>query len=278
MDEVVPPQQPRSNWAKIAADNASKPLKHLPRPPPVVIKTKTKKDGNGNAPVTSSSSSATPLAPPPIKKATDCEVCKKSEADNTPKFCELCSQKGRDKIQDTHCMNCCGFCPQCDRRGHQLYNDDGSYQCFKMIVCGICGEQGHNTDFCRRDWCSVCRTDGLGDNFVGHATERCYKRHTCTTCNEVGHMENRCPTLACKNCGNSRHTTEQCEQDVRCDICNQLGHSASRCRRCHQCGFALIKNKPHRCRRDDQGNCKECGGYGIGKCSCYDYLSYTPRY
>lgn len=268
MEEIPAPPKTSlgPSWAKIATDNAAKPLKSLPPQPglPKVLPARKPRDG------------AT-IAIAIAKKPTECKTCKSSEASKTPKHCQLCAQKGREKIQDTHCMNCCGFCPHCDRRGHQLYNEDGSYQCFKMATCDICGEKGHNTDFCRRDWCSVCRTDGLGDNYIGHATERCFKRHLCTTCNEVGHVENRCPTLRCKKCDDARHTTEQCERDMVCEICEQAGHSAKRCRKCAKCGFGIFKDKPHKCRRDEYGQCKECGGKGMGKCACLQYVSRPPR-
>jgi hypothetical protein len=205
---------------------------------------------------------------PKRSKPVPCKTCTKLET----KTCELCEQKGRDKIANTHCMNCCIFCPGCDRKGHQLYNEDGSYQCFKMLICGICTEKGHDEGHCRRDWCTICRSDGLGDNFVGHSEERCFKQHVCQTCNETGHMETRCPTLACKKCGNARHTTEQCEKDVRCNVCDQFGHSQKRCKKCFTCGFPKIDGKPHRCRRTEYNECKECDSVGTGRCPCVQYL------
>ncbi len=272
---VVP--APKTNWAKVASDNAGKPLRPLPPQPKPPVKSNNKNSGSVEQSGQHRHAKGNREKPQTEKKPTTCKRCLESEAKNEPKICELCMHKGRDTVQNTHCIDCCGFCSYCDRRGHQLYNDDGTFQCFKKATCGICGEEGHNTDFCRRDWCNVCRTDGLGDNYIGHATERCFKRHVCETCNETGHMENRCPTLACKKCGNSRHTTDQCEQDVRCNICDQFGHSAKRCRQCNKCGFSIVKDKPHKCRRNEHNECKECGSSGSGICGCLQYLLPPPR-
>jgi hypothetical protein len=60
-----------------------------------------------------------------------------------------------------------------------------------------------------------------------------------------------------------------------CSICDKVGHSESRCRACQYCGFALPGKDAtweHRCKRNNDNSCKECGGVGVGKCGCYDYV------
>lgn len=208
-----------------------------------------------------------------------CPDCEAAQQNGLGTVCMLCVQKQRTKIANTHCMNCCRWCSLCDKKGHQAYHEDGSAWCFKLMECAVCGDKGHTEKVCRRHWCQVCRTDGLGDNWVGHATERCYKRHKCEVCEEVGHLESRCPKNACDECGSQGHRTEQCERDVLCPRCNRYGHSESRCHQCIKCGFGQPKGKPHRCRRNYNGECRECGGKGVGRCDCLDFVSrvYVPR-
>jgi len=209
--------------------------------------------------------------------------------ENCPKTCQLCVQKDRDEVSKTHCMICCIYCSFCDRKGHNHYNEDGSIQCFKARTCEICKETGHSADVCRRDWCETCRDDGKGHNFVGHTAERCRKNHKCTVCGRKGHLEDRCKVCekcgrpghledtcrSCDTCGQAGHVKEQCDRDKHCTICDKYGHSEARCRACQYCGFAMPGKDAkweHKCKRNFDNSCRECGGVGVGKCSCYDYV------
>lgn len=241
--------------------SATKPLPSLKKP--VIVKKKD--DPKSDKTIGKQNANGKPYVQ---KVKLVCKSCENVEQKN----CLLCEQNDRDTVKGNHCVDCCNYCAGCGKRGHQMYNDDGSIQCFKLSVCKNCEEPGHNEEICRRDVCSTCKTDGLGDKWVGHRSLNCYKRHKCEKCSEVGHFENRCPTTTCKNCEDPRHTTEQCELNVRCTVCDQLGHSEKRCRKCNTCGFAQIKDRPHRCRRNEKNECYECGNVGTGRCSCYSYL------
>ncbi len=185
--------------------------------------------------------------------------------------CLLCDEKGRDKIKHSHCMNCCPFCPECGKRGHQTHNDDGSIRCPGLMTCGVCEKKGHPDQLCRLKWCTLCRSDGSGDKFIGHNAEQCFKLKHCNICGVKGHGEKRCPKKECAKCHDTRHSTEQCERDIICNNCNEKGHSAARCKKCKDCGTFIHPERLHRCRREN-GICKDCGSKGKGKCDCNSYI------
>jgi hypothetical protein len=197
--------------------------------------------------------------------------------------CLFCEQMGRSqKISSSHCVYCCNICEHCGRRGHSLYSPDGSYQCRELQVCERCTEKGHLEQTCRRDFCETCRYDGLGHNFVGHTVDHCRKHHVCSICNTLGHLEERCKqSHTCSKCERIGHTTIMCDNDVTCTICQKFGHSSKRCHACKTCGFSMPTKNPkdakwvHKCKRDTNGHCKQCGGKGVGKCQCYNYSKMT---
>jgi hypothetical protein len=169
------------------------------------------------------------------------------------------------------------ICDHCGVQGHTSIHADGSIWCFKLLLCDVCGSSGHDEAHCRRTWCETCRNDGLGNNFVGHTTDRCFKNQICSLCNASGHLAENCRT--CSKCNRNTHSTAQCEVDVTCTICNSVGHSENRCRACFVCGFRLpSKNDDwvHKCKRTNVkgfiGECVHCSGVGSGKCDCNNHI------
>lgn len=275
-----PTKPPRKNPSKTPAYTTGGPPPKPPKPPKYATKKILTKENSNQLPIKTQKApkfEKTPMTTTSqnskgfvrLIKPTGCEQCKDSDNRN----CTLCEHKGRTKTATTHCLDCCNYCAHCDRKGHQIYNPDGSFQCFLLQTCEICGKSGHNEDRCRRHWCQTCRTDGKGDNFVGHTTERCRKNHKCNVCGVFGHYDGRC---RCDKCGKTGHTVNQCDRDTLCINCNSLGHSIDRCRACVKCGFYTPKSQEHRCRRQFNEKtwrveCTGCGGLGTGKCPCWAY-------
>ena len=184
--------------------------------------------------------------------------------------CELCIQYGRTKIADSHCMHCCRYCANCGQRGHQMYNTDGTPQCFKLQTCELCGKSGHNEDRCRRHWCETCRYDGKGHQFIGHTSERCRKNQVCEQCGRKGHAIDRC--RKCDVCSKFGHTSDRCFNAV-CDTCGRRGHITENCEVCEKCGYRTTKGRNHRCKRNERLECKGCGATGSGRCPCWQYMT-----
>lgn len=223
-------------------------------------------------PLSSRFTRAVAVVPPP-KKAVPPPVVRDC-CDPGSAFCTLCDQKGR--AAKTHCDQCCKYCAVCDKRGHNSHHPDGSVWCLALVVCDVCKTTGHDEAHCRCVWCKTCRTDGRGHNYVGHTDENCRKLHLCTKCNTMGHFEDRCRGV-CEKCNRNTHSTDQCERDTLCTVCYKRGHSSKRCNACLLCGFPKPKKGDtswsHKCKRDERTKeCKNCGGVGVGKCACYDYV------